>query len=92
MTGKVQLTLYVAKSASNSRSAIKTVEQLKAEHPDLVDFEVVDALAEPLRALDEGVLVTPTLVCLEPVQLKVIGGLRNARELATLLGIDGDQE
>ena len=59
--------LYVAGSAPNS---VRALANLNAICRDVLDgkssVEVVDVLEEPLRALADGVLVTPTLVKLGP--------------------------
>ena len=54
-------------------------------------LEVVDCIREPQRALQDGVLVTPTLLKLEPNPKEtIIGTLSDARKVALTLGlVDG---
>lgn len=61
-TARVQL--FVAGDAPSSRRARRTVETLLfgEGHDYAVDFEIVDVLREPDRALESRLLATPTLI------------------------------
>jgi len=50
---------------------------------------VVDILQEPLRALVEGILVTPTLVRLSPPVRHIVGDLRDRGIVLRALGLEG---
>jgi circadian clock protein KaiB len=58
--------LYVANESPNSVRARANLEAICREY--LVEgryhLAVIDILKDPLRALDDGILVTPTLICL----------------------------
>src|SRR5689334_16805888 len=57
------LRLYVAGDAPNSTAARANLKRLlESRQPDSYSVEIVDCLAEPLRAIEEGVFVTPTLL------------------------------
>ena len=49
-------------------------------------LEIVDVLADPLRALNDDVLMTPTLVRLVPTpHSKIIGNLTEGQKLLELM-------
>lgn len=90
--GVLTLRLYIAGDAPNSCEARTNLTALLEEHaaelPDGYALEVVDFLAEPQRAMRDGVIVTPTLVKLEPTPVrKVIGTLRERAQVLTALGL-----
>ncbi len=63
----LRLRLYIAGTAPNSVAALDNLRALCRDGlgSDCA-VEVVDVLEEPMRALDDGIIVTPTLVRLEP--------------------------
>lgn len=76
----LELRLYVAGNAPNSRLAVANVKALCDAHfASAHALEIVDLLVEPFRALADGIVVTPTLLRVwpEPVQ-RVIGNLSDA--------------
>lgn len=82
----LQLRLYVAGGAPNSLTARANLATLAAAlgHPGL---EIVDVLDDPVRALTDGILVTPTLVKIAPSPVcRIIGNLSDARRVLALLG------
>lgn len=86
---RLGLRLYVAGSAPNSMRAHANLLALldRAGKTDF-DLEIVDCFREPQRALRDGVLVTPTLLKLEPApRASVIGTLSDARQVALTLGL-----
>jgi circadian clock protein KaiB len=88
---RLVLRLYVAGSAPNSTRARANLLAL-LERAGVVgyDLEVVDCIREPQRALQDGVLVTPTLLKLAPEPREtVIGTLSDARKVALTLGLLG---
>jgi len=83
------LRLYVAGESPNSDLA-RTHLRAAIEHlpAAAVSLEIVDVLREPLRALHDGVLVTPTLIRIAPLpERRVIGNLRDRDALFSGLGI-----
>jgi circadian clock protein KaiB len=87
----LSLRLYVAGRLVNSTRAIENLKQLCAQHLDggSYQLEVVDVLSEPLRAVADQVLVTPTLVRVAPApRIEVVGDLSDPRVVLAALGIE----
>ncbi|MEP6572292.1 MAG: circadian clock KaiB family protein [Gemmatimonadota bacterium] len=85
---EVQLRLYVAGHAPNSVRAIANARSICDEHYTLgYGLEVVDLMMHPLRALADGIVVTPTLVRLSPQPtLRIIGNLSDRPQILLALG------
>jgi circadian clock protein KaiB len=81
--------LYIAGSAPNSVRALANLYAICRKHfPESHRIEVIDVLKEPLRALAESVLVTPTLVKVSPApELHIIGNLGDEEEVLRALGL-----
>jgi circadian clock protein KaiB len=83
------LRLYVAGHAPNSLLAIANARAICDEHYVAGhQLEIVDVLEDPLQALADGVIVTPTLLRLSPLPVqRLIGNLSDTsqvlRSLAT---------
>jgi circadian clock protein KaiB len=84
------LRLYVAGDGPNSVAARANLRRLLAPcEPSTYSLEIVDCLREPIRTLQEGVLVTPTLVRLEPKPGRtIVGTLSDSAQVLETLGID----
>jgi hypothetical protein len=69
--------------APNSLTAIANLKAFLSASPEFAaDVEVVEALKDPLRGLEDGVLVTPTTVRLAPLpECRIIGSLRDQSAL-----------
>ena len=82
------LRLYVAANAPNSVIAIANIRAICNEHFSArYKLEIVDSLKEPLRALADGIILTPTLVKLLPLPVqRVIGNLNDTAQLLLTLG------
>jgi circadian clock protein KaiB len=73
--GKAILRLYVADETNPSKKAIANLESICREYLcDNYTIDIVDILKDPIRALSEGVLVTPALVRLSPLPVRRIVG------------------
>ena len=85
----VVLRLYVAGSSPNSQLARKNLEAvLESLGLREVALEIIDVLEEPLRGLEDGVLVTPTLVRSSPPPVRrVIGNLSQHEVLRASLAV-----
>ncbi len=84
----VHLRLYVAGQAPNSVLAIANARAICEDHY-LTGYrlEIVDLMDHPLRALEDGIVVTPTLVRLLPKPArKVIGTLSDQKQVVLALG------
>jgi circadian clock protein KaiB len=88
--GPMVLRLYVAGDAPNSARAQANLRRLLHDvDPSCYKLEVIDCLAEPLRTMNDGVLVTPTLVRVDPPpQQTVVGTLSALDRVADALEID----
>ena len=87
-TTVVVLRLYVAGRAPNSVQAIANLEAICREHLKGHKLEVVDVLEHPLRAMADGVLVTPSLSKLSPLPAaSVVGNLSDRARVLLALGV-----
>ncbi len=89
VTSRLILRLYVAGDGPNSVAARTNLRRLLAPcDPATYSLEVVDCLREPIRTLQEGVLVTPTLVRIEPEPLRtIVGTLSDTTQVLEALGL-----
>ncbi len=86
--------LYVADETPNSVRAVANLQSIGKEYlQGRYRLELVDILQEPLRALSEGVLVTPTLVRLSPLPVrKIVGDLSDRNVVLQALALAGGAE
>ena len=87
----VVLRLYISGSAPNSVRAVANLEAICREHLKGVHtLEIVDILEHPLRAMADGVLVTPSLTKVSPLPAaSVFGNLSDKNKVLLALGIKG---
>jgi circadian clock protein KaiB len=85
----LQLRLYVVGRAPNSVLAIANIKAICSKHFAAGhEIEVVDLLEHPLRGLSDAIVVTPTLVRLQPLPtMRVIGNLSDTPQV--LLALSG---
>lgn len=83
----LKVRLYVAGDLPSSERALANVREICARHFDPnMAIEVVDVLGDPLRAAQDGVFFTPTLVRLNPKPERFIAGdLTNEKALLRVL-------
>jgi circadian clock protein KaiB len=81
--------LYIANNAPNSLRAIANLEAICKEHlKDNFKLEIIDVLETPLRALADGILVTPSLAKMSPSPAtKIVGNLSDKDSVLHALGI-----
>jgi circadian clock protein KaiB len=81
--------LYIAGGAPNSVRAFANLYAICRKHfPDSHRIEVIDIMKEPIRALEETVLVTPTVIKLLPLPaIRIIGDLSEEDEVLGALGL-----
>ncbi len=84
----VKLRLYVGGNGPNSLLARANIARFcDGEHELACDLEIVDLLEFPLRALADGVIVTPTLLRLSPLPARrIVGNLSDRDKVLLLLG------
>lgn len=85
----MRLRLYVAAGAPNSVLAVANLAAICKAHLRYVfKLEIIDVLKFPLRALADGVLVTPHLAKLSPAPAaRIVGNLNNTVGVLHALGI-----
>jgi circadian clock protein KaiB len=81
--------LYIAAGAPNSLRAVANLRTLCEKYlPGRYQIETVDVLQDPLRALNDHVLVTPTLIKITPEpQWEMTGDLSATGRILLALGI-----
>ncbi len=86
---QMKFRLYIAGEAPNSVRAVANLHAICRMHlPERHEIEVVDVLRHPKQALEDGVLLTPTVVKLAPKPVrKVIGNLSDAETVLQTFGI-----
>ena len=89
VTTVVVMRLYIAGRAPNSVKAIANLEAICREHlKDSYKLEIVDVCEQPRRALDDGILVTPSLAKVSPSPgANVIGNLSDTGSVLAALGV-----
>jgi circadian clock protein KaiB len=81
--------LYIAAGAQTSETALANLGRLcRQYYRGHYTIEKIDILHEPLRALGDGVLLTPTLVRVTPPPTRtIVGDLSDTRALLQALGL-----
>ena len=85
----VVMVLYITDSGPNSVRAVANLEAICKEHlQGNFRLEIIDVLQYPLRALADGVVVTPSLAKLSPLPAAtVVGNLSDKSGVLRALGI-----
>lgn len=85
----VVMRLYVVDKAPNSLKAIANLAAICREYLQTgCELEIIDVLKFPLRALADGVLVTPSLAKVSPAPAaKIVGDLSDRNFVLHALGI-----
>lgn len=83
----LRLRLYVAGEAPNSLRARANLRKICDEHfASKYELEVIDVLEHPMRALADGVVVTPMLLKLSPPPTrKIVGDLSDTDHVVRVL-------
>lgn len=81
--------LYIAGEAVNSALAMSNLKALCRQHLEgQHEIEVVDVMLDPLRALTDGIFVTPTLLRLTPAPVRrIVGTLSDTSALMQALDL-----
>ena len=89
VTAVVMMRLYIANNAPNSVQALANLAEICKEHmKENYMLEVIDVIDDPLRALADGILVTPSLAKLSPAPAtKIVGNLSDRSSVLRALGI-----
>jgi circadian clock protein KaiB len=83
----LMLTLYIAGGALNSLRALANLEAICQQYfPGRYQIELVDIFEEPLRALADKVLITPTLARTAPApSIRLVGDLSQTQTVVLAL-------
>ena len=86
---RLLLKLYVAGDGPNSAAARSNLRRLLSPmDPSSYSVEIIDCMDDPMRALEEGVLVTPTTIRCEPgPMVTIVGSLSDAKGVRDALGL-----
>ena len=89
-SAQLALRLYVAGNAPNSVAATANLKAIcnRCLEPDAYDLEIIDVLEEPSRALEDHILVTPTLLRVAPRPVTIVGTLSDHRQVLQALGVE----
>jgi circadian clock protein KaiB len=81
------LRLYVAGNAPNSLRAVANTKAICEEYLTArYELEIVDLLKHPERAIADGIIVTPTLLRLQPLPVqRMIGNLSDTDQVLLML-------
>ena len=84
------LRLYVTGDTPISTRAIANLHAICETHlPRRHSVEVIDVLGDALRAMTDGILVTPTLVRVSPLPVsRIIGDLSDSTIVLHALGVE----
>ena len=87
----LKLRLYVAGRSPNSVRALTNLRAMCGEWlaDDDWQLEVVDVFADPMRAVEDKILVTPTLLKLTPPVVRIIGDLSQRETVVAALDLTG---
>jgi len=84
----LELRLYITSGTPLSIRAKANLDAIIKDYLPQVRLQVVDVLEQPLAALVEGILVTPTLVKLQPGPVvRVVGDLSEHGIVTSALGL-----
>jgi len=84
---KYQLKLFIAGNEPNSVQAVTNIKQiLDSRIKDRYQLEIIDILNDFQAAMDNGVLVTPMLIIVEPTpETTIVGTLNDSEKLKAAL-------
>lgn len=86
--------LFIAGEELNSRRAKETIKELCETHlKDKYRLEVVDVLEDYQAALENNILLAPTLMIISPKpQVKIIGSLNDTQKVLNALRLKESEE
>ena len=89
----LRLRLYVAGKSPNSVRALANLRVICEGSLECGcwELEIVDVFADPMRAVEDKVLVTPTLVKLTPPVIQIVGDLSETATVRDALDLGGPE-
>ncbi|SCZ52521.1 circadian clock KaiB family protein [Thiohalomonas denitrificans] len=90
----MRLRLYILSNTAPSEAALANLNAVAETHRVRhFELEVIDVRDEPLRALNEGALMVPTLIIItDKGQRELFGDLSDTDLLLKVLGLDAPHE
>lgn len=90
---KIHLRLYIARGSPNSRIALRNITAIRDRYlADRCELEVIDLFEDPLRALDDGVMMTPMLLLVSrDPPVSIIGNLSDPGPVLQALEVVADE-
>ncbi len=90
--GPLKLRLYVTGQSPNSARALANLQTICQEllGNGQYELEVVDILLDPLRAVNDQIIVTPTLVKLPLPSVQIVGDLSEHDKVTLVLRLFRD--
>jgi circadian clock protein KaiB len=87
-TGMAAFKFYFARGSNSSEQALANLNRIcRQYYRGHYAIEKIDILREPLRALSDGILLTPTLVRIAPPPVRmIVGDLSDTGTVLTVLG------
>jgi circadian clock protein KaiB len=81
--------LYIAGSSPHSQRAVKNLGAIVAEClGGRCSMQVIDVLEDPAVAIEQDIIVAPTLVRLSPLpEIRIVGNLNDRERVLFLLGL-----
>lgn len=85
----VAMRLYIASGAPNSLQAVANLAAICKDYPlRSFELEIIDVLTHPLRALEDGIVVTPSLSKMSPSPpMRIVGNLSDRHAVLHALGL-----
>ncbi len=85
---KYRLRLFIAGSEPNSLIAQRNITEICSAHFDN-DYElvIIDVFEDCMAALEENIVVTPTLIIDRPEKTRIHGNLQDHETVLTRLGL-----
>ena len=94
MTARYHFRLFVAGDEPNSHKAKETLKRLCENRlRGNYTLEIVDVLEDYQSAINNNILLAPTLVIVEPpAKTRIIGSLNDAKKILGVLGLPEAEE
>lgn len=93
-TTKYHFKLFIADEEPNSMSALKTLNNICENYFKKRDYtiEIIDVLKDYKKALENNILLAPTLIIITPQsQYKIVGSLEETRRFLDILGLNNNK-
>lgn len=84
--GPLRLRLYVCGNTPNSLAAIRNITAIEtAQPPGRVVVEIIDVAENQILAVQDRIVITPTLLLSDHPHVRVLGNLSDAQQVLAKL-------